>query len=199
MDLNLQNKGVILSAYTAGIGQQIKKTLNNEGATVIKNNNENSFEYIDHKAIKICALINLLENNNSGNYEDLLLSLYDSNRLANNFTIVNIGTQSSLGIKGDSYENEILNFGKNTKALEQRLKLKTIMIVHPEYDIVNRKNKENGNTICLDNFTQATNDRIADTVAFIISEKSNLNNGQIIFIDKGTSLSDQIDIDTLLD
>lgn len=33
-----------------------------------------------------------------------------SNSLDGNFSIINIGTRDALDIKGDSYQNEIINF-----------------------------------------------------------------------------------------
>tara|TARA_B100000809_G_scaffold266925_1_gene333098 strand:- start:22670 stop:23215 length:546 start_codon:yes stop_codon:yes gene_type:complete len=178
MFLDLKNKGIVLSVDAIGIHNQIKEVLVREGATTILNKNQDTYDHILFKGLKINALVNVVERNCTKSYKDFIHSLYHANVLANDFTMINIGTIESLDVKENSCENNLLTFDTMPKFEGELLNIKTVSIVIPDYQ-KHLLGKE-----LLSELTE----KVAESVAFIISGKSNFNNGQVVFIDKGAHL-----------
>lgn len=185
MNLNLKNKGVFINMDNIGIHQHITKRLNTEGAVSYMKNKKQDYDNIRNKAIKINAFVNIKEKDTIESCEDFLQSFYKANCLADNFTIINIGTRNTLKIKNNSYKDDVLKIDQNSDTLEKKLNIKSFNIVYPDTTAITVTNKANFST---EKYFNSVNQQIVDSVAFCIAKKTTLKNGQIIFIDNGLHL-----------
>lgn len=181
VDLNLKNKGIVLNVDSIGIYNQINQLLAVEGATTILNDNQDTYDRICYEGIKICSLVNVVEGNYRKGYEGFLQSLFQADLLTSDFTMINICLQGSIRDNDDFCMEDMLDVDHILKSLELSFCSKNISIILPEY-------KKNINKKV---FLTEVGKIVAESIAFIVSEKSNLNNGQIIFIDKGAHLNDK--------
>lgn len=61
MNLNLQNKIVIISSDSTGIYHHIESLLTKEGAVTILNNSSITLNHLNSEDLKVCAMINIQE------------------------------------------------------------------------------------------------------------------------------------------
>lgn len=185
MDLNLKNNRVLVNLDNGGIYHHITKKLNTEGAIPFVVDEQNDCEKIHHKIKNLNTLINIKDNCKTISNIRFFQSFYDANSIADNFIIINIGTNKTLKMKASAYKNDLLSTGNNTDVLEQKNNVKSINIVYPDIP----SNIKNNNTLYnTEEYTHSTIQQIVDSVAFLISNKENLTNDQVIFIDNGLHL-----------
>lgn len=186
MNLNLKNKGVVINIDNTGMYYRIAKRLNTEGADSFIKNKKQDHDHIYNGSIKINALVNIKENHKIEDDSDFLKPFHHANCLADNFTIINIGTKNTLGIKTNAYKNDNINLDKKADLLEQELNIKSINIVYPDTTLIAGIDQSNIPTN--EAYYNSVNEQIVDSVAFFIAQKTVLKNGQIIFIDNGLHL-----------
>lgn len=173
MNLNLKEKGILLSKDANGIHNQIKNALTEKGAVVILNQNQDTYYHICFKGVLISALINIVESKYDNNYTPFLRSLYEDNLLANDFRLINIGPKYLLQVEGSVNENKTSNIEEGNKLKGKKFNFKTLSIAFPD---INNNFLNNG-------FTYEISKKIAEDITLAVSGKINLNADQFFLYD----------------
>ncbi|WP_298288794.1 hypothetical protein [uncultured Lutibacter sp.] len=203
MDLNLQDKVVIITEDIYGVCNQIARTLKSERACPIiinannlsdLNNNIKKIYNIPSKNVVIDALINIVDDDKANKYKKLLQHFYQDfdlkNILSNNFSIINLGFHSSLKIIRDSYETEVIDFDKKDAAIECFFQFKKNTVIFPKFDNFIPTSELGRVKVKSNKDSDLTKSQVANTVAFLLKEKSKQILNQIIYVDNGLHLFD---------
>lgn len=201
MDLKIQGKIVIITKDVGGFCNQVFKLLRTEGAIPII---VNTSAFVDlKKQIKdnsdlvinnmdIDAFVNISDSEKAIHHDDILMYFYQhpelSNRLASNFSIINIGTRDALSITGDSYQNSVIDYDYKKSSYENFFQYKVNTIVHPEIPNKIKSMDVNQTSVTVENKSISTKIHVANTITMLISRMFENIKNQTIFIDKGEHL-----------